>query len=154
MSLRRVLVLAFSLSLLIVSTRLSAVGYIQTNLVSDQPNTALITDPDLVNPWGVAFSATSPFWVSNNETSKATIYGGDVAGSPFTKNSLTVTIPGGSPTGVVFNGTNSFVLSNGSAARFIFATQTGNLVGWNGTAGTTAIIAHADPADGYTGLAI
>ena len=31
----------------------------QTNLVSDQPGVALITDPNLVNPWGISMTATS-----------------------------------------------------------------------------------------------
>jgi hypothetical protein len=35
--------------------------YIQTNLVSDIPGLATITDPSLVNPWGSSHSATSPF---------------------------------------------------------------------------------------------
>jgi hypothetical protein len=44
----------------------SADNFKQTNLVSDLPGVAKTTDPDLVNPWGVSFSATSPFWVSDN----------------------------------------------------------------------------------------
>jgi hypothetical protein len=40
-------------------------GYLQTNLVSDIVGLADITDPALVNPWGVSHSGTSPFWTSN-----------------------------------------------------------------------------------------
>ena len=39
--------------------------FVQTNLVSDIPGLAAITDSELVNPWGVSHSPTSPFWVSN-----------------------------------------------------------------------------------------
>ena len=46
----------------------------QTNLVSDIPRLATITDPQLVNPWGVSESATNPFWVSDQGTSNATLY--------------------------------------------------------------------------------
>jgi hypothetical protein len=31
----------------------------QTNLVSDIPGLAKLTDPDLVNAWGISFSPTS-----------------------------------------------------------------------------------------------
>jgi uncharacterized protein (TIGR03118 family) len=111
-------------------------SYHQTNLVSDQPGIALIQDPDLVNPWGISMSGTSPFWVANNGSGTSTLYAGDVNGSPFVKNSLVVTIPGGSPTGTVFNtgGTTDFVVTSGAAsgrAAFLFASQVGIVSGWN-----------------------
>src|SRR5437762_508273 len=77
--------------------------YQQHNLVSDIPGLADHTDPNLVNPWGIATSDTSPFWVSDNGTSLSTIY--NTSGTP---QGLVVTIPpagglpaGGGPTGVV-----------------------------------------------------
>src|SRR5258706_4923375 len=80
--------------------------YIQINLVSDRPGVALLQDTNLVNAWGVSFSATSPFWVSDNGTGKATLYSvtNDPAGSPaVSKVPLEVTIPGeGNPTGQLF----------------------------------------------------
>src|SRR6266550_4129150 len=48
--------------------------YIQTNLVSDIQGLATITDPQLVNPWGVSHSPTSPFWTSNQAQNTATLY--------------------------------------------------------------------------------
>src|SRR6476659_8976174 len=92
-------------------------GFQQVNLVSNIPGLALHTDPDLVNPWGISHSATSPFWVSDNGTGLSTLYNG--AG---TKQGLIVTIPppAGSPpgttatpTGQVFNGTVAFTVTNG-----------------------------------------
>src|SRR5436190_13801078 len=74
-------------------------NYKQTNLVSDLPGFAQLQDPLLINPWGMAQLATSPFWVTNNVSSTATLYGGDVGGNPFTKSTLNVTIPGNLPTG-------------------------------------------------------
>src|SRR5258706_9860283 len=88
----------------------------QTNLVSDQPGVALIFDPNLVNPWGISFSAGSPFWVANNGTGTSTLYSGDVNGSAFAKSSLVVNIPDGSPTGTVVNGTTDFVVHSGTAS--------------------------------------
>jgi len=124
----------------------------QTNLVSDQPGLALILDPDLVNPWGISMSATSPFWVANNGTGTSTLYAGDVNGSPFVKNALIVQIPGGSPTGTVFNSSSDFVAGGATgASRFLFASQTGFISGWNG--GTQARIGGMNEAV-YTGLAI
>src|SRR5262245_30381454 len=73
-----------------------------TNLVSDQPGHAQLTDPNLVNAWGLAFSSTSPFWVANNGTNTSTLYQGDHAGTsatPLSINPLVVDLPGGAPTG-------------------------------------------------------
>src|SRR5689334_13990099 len=48
--------------------------YSQTNLVSSVPGLATITDPLLVNPWGISRSGTSPFWTSNQGTGSSTLY--------------------------------------------------------------------------------
>src|SRR3954469_20921441 len=48
--------------------------YIQTNLVSNIKDLATITDPLLINPWGISRSPTSPFWTSNQGTNTATLY--------------------------------------------------------------------------------
>ena len=108
--------------------------YRRVNLVSDIPGVALRTDPNLVNPWGMAFLDASPVWIANNGTGTSTLYSGDVNGSAFTKSSLVVNIPGGLPTGAVFNSTTDFVVHSGSASgrsQFLFATQVGIVSGWN-----------------------
>jgi uncharacterized protein (TIGR03118 family) len=130
-------------------------AYQQKNFISDIPGLALIQDPLLVNPWGLASSATSPFWIANNGTSTATLYGGDVSGSPIAKNVLTVSIPGGLPTGNVFNSGPDFVITSGGGtgpARFIFSSITGNIVGWR--AGTTGLNVASNAGHVYTGLAL
>lgn len=128
---------------------LSASSYEQTNLVSDIPGLATLTDPNLVDPWGVSFSATSPFWVSDNVTGLATLY----TGTPSI-NSTVVTVSG-NPTGQVDNSnTSAFILSDGKSASFIFATQAGAIQAWNGTIGTTAATEYSNPSASYTGLAI
>ncbi len=136
------LALAFSLS-----TAKAANAYFQTNLVSDIPGLASITDPNLINPWGISFSSTSPFWVSDNGTGVATLYNG--AGRPVAR--LVVTIPGcGQPTGQVFN--RSAAAFNGDL--FLFASEDGTISGWRGALGTNAeILQLADPANVYKGLA-
>ncbi|HUS13295.1 MAG TPA: TIGR03118 family protein [Pyrinomonadaceae bacterium] len=142
-------------------------AYIQTNLVSDSPGVAPVQDPLLVNPWGISLTASSPFWVANNGTSTSTLYRGDVPpGSPFIKNPgfARITIPGGLPTGTVANGVASeFVLPGACAsppcgANFLFASETGNIVGWDPNApaagSTTGVIAASHPGHVYKGLAI
>jgi uncharacterized protein (TIGR03118 family) len=131
-------------------------SYFQRNLVSDIAGMAEKTDTNLVNPWGIATSASSPFWVSDNHAGVSTLYNGDGIAS-----SLVVTIPppsGGTPpaapTGVVFNSSTNFQVSPGAAARFIFATEDGTIVGWN--SGSTGILKVDNSASGaiYKGLGI
>lgn len=134
----------------------------QTNLVTDSQTflasqgfaPAVTEDPDLINPWGVSFGPTSPFWISNQGSNNTTLYNGFGA-----KQALTVSIPGSAsgpsgPTGQVFNPTNDFVLSDGNKAIFLFANLAGNISGWNPAAGTTALVAANTPGAIYTGLAM
>jgi uncharacterized protein (TIGR03118 family) len=108
--------------------------YKRVNLVSDVPGRAQVTDPNLVNAWGAAYSPTSPLWVSDNGTDVSTLYDGGVHGGPQNIESLVVNIPGGAPTGQVFNPTSEFVVhgadgSSGSA-KFLFVGESGHLTGW------------------------
>jgi uncharacterized protein (TIGR03118 family) len=125
--------------------------FTQTNLTSDIPGQANNTDPNLVNPWGMSFSATSPTWISDERAGKATLYNG--AGVP---QALVVTIPGvggnaGTPTGTVFN--SAAGAFNGDV--FLFSTLTGQIAGWRGALGTTAEILSSSSANAvFTGLAI
>lgn len=122
-------------------------------LWSDVQGAAAGHDADLVNGWGIVASPTSPWWVSDNGTSKSTLYNG----STGAKVGLTVTVPG-APTGIVWNGsTADFKVKVGAAdpagSRFIFATDDGQIAGWNGQ-GTAAINAVTTPDAIYLGLAI
>ena len=140
--------------LLATAHRLPAASvYAQTNLASDVPGLAAFTDPNIVNPWGIANSATSPFWLSDQGSGLSTLYIGN--GMP---QALVVTVPPtgipSGPTGIVFNSSpTGFVLGDGSSATFIFDTLAGTIDGWNGGEGTTAAIQHTAPGAVYTGLA-
>src|SRR5258708_33285702 len=57
-------------------TVLWGTSYTEVNLTSNLPGLAANTDPNLRNPWGVSFSPTSPFWVSDQATNLATLYTG------------------------------------------------------------------------------
>jgi uncharacterized protein (TIGR03118 family) len=120
--------------------------YSVRNLQSDVPGRAEMTDPDLVNGWGMSRSSTGPWWVSDEGTDKSTLYDGNTGA----KLTLVVTVAGG-PTGQVRNDSTDFNVGTGPA-RFIFATENGKIYGWN--AGTTAIEAVNTPDAIYLGLAI
>jgi uncharacterized protein (TIGR03118 family) len=111
--------------------------YNQTNLVSNTLGVAPVTDPQLVNPWGISRGSGSPWWVSDNATGLSTLYNG--AGA---KQSLIVTIPPadptnkntptGTPTGTIANGSQTdFLLAPGKPAIFLFSTIDGTIAGWN-----------------------
>jgi hypothetical protein len=106
------------------------VGFVQTNLASDQMGVAQFTDTNLVNPWGIAASASSPFWLGVNGSGVSLLYNG--AG---VQQGLIVTIPGeGSVTGVAF----SNVAGNFNGDAFLFASEDGAVSGWRGALGTAA----------------
>jgi uncharacterized protein (TIGR03118 family) len=144
-----------TLALVFATTCLHAdsLGFTQTNLVSDVPGMAANTDPNLKNPWGVSFSSTSPFWTSDQVTGLATLY--NAAGVP---QSLVVTVPGSAtpptgPTGQVFSNISGQFLVGATPATFIFDNLNGTISGWNGGAGTTAVVERTTPGAIYTGLA-
>ena len=121
-------------------------------LVSDQPGVAPNTDPNLVNAWGLTSSPTSPWWVSDNGTDKSTLYRGSDGMSFPLGNPLVVNVHN-APTGTVFNPTAGFVLPTGGKALFLFDTEEGKVLGWNG--GTNAVVvANLDDGAIYKGLAI
>lgn len=154
-------------------------GYVETDLVVNKSvnnvptltdrngivHIAKFVDPNLLNPWGVGESATSPFWVSDNNAGKSTLY--NTQGAPQAR-VVSIPAPGdplgasGTPTGLVFNtaqsqqafkisGVNSAGVPTTASAVFLFATEDGTIVGWNpnvnpegfasGTAGMHGIIA-------------
>jgi uncharacterized protein (TIGR03118 family) len=144
------LVLGAALVLVASSGAAQPTTFKVTKLVSDQPGVALVTDPDLVNAWGLVSGPTTPWWVNDNGTGLSTLY----RGSDGAKQGLKVTVPGG-PTGVVFNSTSGFLLPGGAKALFLFDGEDGIVRAWNGAQGTTAILV-ANRADGaiYKGLAL
>jgi len=122
----------------------TTMSYTQTNLVSDVPALTTIQDPNLVNPWGLARTAGSPWWVADTGTGVATSYT-----STGTIESRVVTIPTatgtgtGSPTGAVAWGSD-----------FVFVTLDGTISEW--TTGTTAALKVNNSSVGavYTGCTL
>ena len=148
-------------SLVLAATIARADSYSWQNLQSDIPGVAQHTDPNLVNPWGMAANSSgSVIWVSDNGTGVSTLYQQD-----GTALSLVVTIPTAkqnrgtaNPTGIVRNSTSFFkVMKNGNSqpARFIFVSEDGSISGWNPTLdGTHAIIAVDNGTNKGTNRAI
>ena len=159
--------------------------YMQVNLVSNASALSpLKIDSNLVNGWGLASSPTSPWWVSDQNRSDATINMANGTVVP-----LVVQIPcmvGGmatvpcpypgegmlfeplagkfnffGPTGVVWNAFSSngafMVPDSTHAATFIFDTLDGLIVAWSPQVNLTQGIVVADrSSDGasYNGLAL
>jgi uncharacterized protein (TIGR03118 family) len=133
-------------------------GYSQTNLVSNIAGVGTSTDTQLLNPWGISVLPGEDFWIADNNSGVSTLYdqnGNKDAG-------LVVTIPGashnpngncspGCPTGTVANASGSYF----SGGSFIFDTEDGLIVYWNGS-NNTAIVGKDNSASGavYKGLAL
>lgn len=138
--------------------RAQQAGYSQTNLVSNVAGVASTTDSQLLNPWGISVLPGQDFWIADNNSGVSTLY--DQNGNKDT--GLIVTIPGassnpngncspGCPTGTVANASGSYF----SGGSFIFDTEDGLVVYWNG-ASNTAIVGKDNSASGavYKGLAL
>jgi uncharacterized protein (TIGR03118 family) len=153
---------------LIISAACFGQHYNQTNLVSNTAGVAPVTDPQLINPWGLSRGSGSPWWISDQATGFSTLYNG--AGA---KQSLIVTIPPadptnkntptGTPTGTIANGSQTdFLLAPGKPAVFLFSTIDGTIAGWNPTVAvaqgaappSTNAVTVVKTTDGssYTGL--
>ena len=126
--------------------------YTATNLIANDPSyNPQIVDPNFGDSWGIAIrpaGAGGHFWITNKDTGVSSEYVGDVNGVPLHQDSLTtVTIPSPSgspdaavsqPTGVVFNQTSDFRITQTSAtgsfdapATFLFATNDGTIAAWS-----------------------
>ena len=116
-----------------------AQAYKQTDLVSDIQGLAQNPpsgqpDAQLLNPWGLIASPTSPWWLSDNNSGVSTLDDGQGV-----KQGLVVNIPSpvngvaGTPTGVVFTGASGFtfqVKGTKASSLFTFVTEDGTIVAW------------------------
>ena len=143
-------------------------AFTQTNLVSDIEGLAAVRDLKLINPWGVAFGPVdnpTPLWTSNQGSNSSTLYTGTTKDNAA---KVGLEVAASSPTGIVFNSTTDFVVTNGATtgpARFIFDEVTFNqqgipssqITGWvnTGTPNPQTTVTKANkPNSFYTGLAL
>ena len=127
---------------------------VETDLIADQASMSVAhVDPNLINPWGLAYGPQTYLWVADNSSGMSTVYDG--SGAPMPTPPLVVTVPPatggsqGSPTGLVFNGTGDF-----DGDSFIFASLDGTISGWASGANATLRMNNSASGAAYTGLAI
>jgi uncharacterized protein (TIGR03118 family) len=166
MLVRRIAVAPYLGLVILMVPALAQAQYQLTNLVSNQLDTHAPTiDPLLANPWGLARSAGSPWWISDNDTGWSTLY--NAAG---TQEALKVVIPTagngpveatgtngpGTPTGIVANASKTDFQISGVASSFIFATLDGTISAWPGLNKNlaTLVVDNSASKASYTGLAI
>ena len=133
-------------------------AFTKVNLISNHatPHTSLI-DPNLKNAWGITAGPTTPIWVSDNNSGFATVYSGGINGSKVSLD-LTVPVPGGNPTGQVFNSFKAFPVGGASGSPAIFivdsdsigSTQSpGQIEAWDGGA---KFVVEDSPSGGPGGM--
>lgn len=114
-------------------------AYQQTNLVSDIQGLAQNplngqADTQLLNPWGLVSSSTSPWWISDNNSGLSTLYNGQGLNQGLVVNIPSPLSPtGGTPTGVAFTGASGFSFhadGKTAGAVFTFVTEDGTIVAW------------------------
>ncbi|MBV8903953.1 MAG: TIGR03118 family protein, partial [Acidobacteriia bacterium] len=146
--------MAGGVALLLPTVGFCDIDFNQTNILSDLPGVANQQDltGNLINPWGIAFSAGSPVWISDNGTGLSTVYNG--AGNTL----LTVTIP--PPTGQTFTAAPDGIIVNGNTSafggsHFIFSTEDGTISAWTSGGSAALEVDNYDNGTGavYKGLA-
>ena len=140
--------------------------YTETNLISNETGVAPVVDSNLIDPWGVSMSATSPLWVSNQGSGTATFYKITNTTTTATAGTEGITNIGNAspnnnngPTGEVSTAAPGVTTAStdfevtGTKANFIFDNLDGSISAWRGgftSSMITATVANAS----FTGLAI
>jgi uncharacterized protein (TIGR03118 family) len=138
-------------------------GFTQTNLVSDVPGLAQITDPLVSNPWGLALGMAptpTPLWINNENSATSEVYQGANGVDPLTRR-LVVQTPA-NPTGIVFNNTGAFQIPQPGGpvpSLFLFNGLDGYTSAWGPALGVVNGMSTAVPTSffrrrGYFGMAI
>ncbi|OHB76265.1 MAG: TIGR03118 family protein [Planctomycetes bacterium RBG_16_55_9] len=130
--------------------------YVPHNLVSDVPDVADFTDPNLVGPWGIAADPNGLLWIANNRVGLSTVY--DSNGMPLSADVIIPPPAGGTPpaapTGIVFNSTEDFVVGPNLPAEFIYATADGAIISFSGATGAVLEVDNSTSGAVYTGIAL
>jgi uncharacterized protein (TIGR03118 family) len=130
------------------------------NLASDVPGLARVLDPNLVNPWGIAFSPTGPFWSADNGSGVSDLLDGRGQALPLVVKVPSAARLGSTPTGTVFNGGAGFAISENDVtapSRFLFGTEDGTLAGWSALVDPThalVVVDNSSVGTVYKGLAL
>jgi uncharacterized protein (TIGR03118 family) len=106
----------------------------------------------------MAAGDNTPLWIADNNANVSTVYTGGIHGSIPQIVPLAVSIPGGAPTGIVFNSTPGFKITMGGTtgpAAFIFDSENGVISAWMRTnpLQNQAVAPVTTPDAVYKGLA-
>jgi uncharacterized protein (TIGR03118 family) len=142
-------------------------AFTRTSLAFDvDTGTGASVDPNLVNPWGLVMTGTSPVWIVNTSTQTATLHDGNGKAQPQPDANRLVVQFAPSPDGIAFAPTD--IIANASAANFlitfaqqsapaafVFAGAGGMIAGWAPTIDRLHAITMYTDASGavYRGLA-
>ena len=125
--------------------------YAVTPLASDVPGLAPTTDANLKNTWGLARSATSPWWIADNGNASASVYTG--SGTLVAIGGLNAQGVPGDPTGAVFSGiAGQFQVGTTvspttlGTSNFIFDGEDGTISAWR--IGSTAALVTVPASNG------
>jgi uncharacterized protein (TIGR03118 family) len=130
-------------------------SYKQTNLTSDTAGVAANVDPNLVNPWGIAFFPNNPFWIADNNSGFTTLYnasGMNTGSFPVPHAASNTGLS--TPTGIVANTTGVGFAVNGKPGVFILDSEDGAITSWNGTDPVTIKVDNSATGAVYKGLAL
>jgi uncharacterized protein (TIGR03118 family) len=150
----RSLVMYLGLAAILCGASMAQTSYLSSNLVSDLSGKAKHTDGFLKNPWGLVYAPSAPFWISDEASGWSTLYDGK--GNPQSLQVVVPTASGtgfGSPTGIVYNGSQEFAIDNW-VSLFLFATLDGSIQGWSSFNPSATLVGATQPGAVYTGLAI
>jgi uncharacterized protein (TIGR03118 family) len=145
-----------SATLSVRGTKAAAVFHATTEVADTAAFHPNLVDGDLTNAWGLAFFPGGPLWVSDNNSGDASAYAGGISGGPVSLQ-LTVPVPGGNPTGQVYNSFGMFPTggAGGPSALFIVATDSigaaqspGEIAAWDGG---TSFVVEDSPTGGPGG---
>jgi uncharacterized protein (TIGR03118 family) len=141
----------------------------QVNWVSDIKGLAPVQDLNVKNPWGIDFGPTTPLWVSNQGSNTLTLYRGGTKAAPKVE-TVPLVIKANSPTGMLFNPTKKFVITQGgktAPANFLMnenvppadpSKATGQVTAWSNAsappAPTTTVVKAQTDRGTYSGLAL
>lgn len=150
-----VLGLVFALSATTPGVLAQSNSYKQTNLTSDTAGVAANVDPNLVNPWGIAYFPNNPFWIADNNSGFTTLYNasGMNAGS-FPVPAAAANTGQSTPTGIVANTTGAGFAVNGKPGLFILDSEDGAIRSWNGSDPVTLKVDNSRAGAVYKGLAL
>jgi uncharacterized protein (TIGR03118 family) len=95
---------------------------------------AAMTDPNLLNAWGLDRGPGLPWWVNSNGNGTSRVYDG--LGNAQISISVQSPVRGtpSTPSGLAYNGTTNFEVNSGNPATFLFATEDGTIAAWNAAA--------------------